>query len=216
MDRALRASAALLLMTGILLVGCVKTTPEGPEEDTLPSLAPPVGDDDELEEPVPPPIAPASEDTSAAPAADGEITLEVVDHQGYQQVLDRHKGKVVLVDFWATWCAPCVEKFPHTVHVSRSFPKDQVAVISVSLDDPESREAALEFLQKQEARFDNLLSEQGASVESMEAFDIENGIPHYKIYDREGEVAKTLTPGPDLEVTLELLESEVRQVVEGA
>lgn len=155
----------------------------------------------------------ASADTAASAAA-GEITLETVDVEGYQQVLDQHKGKVVFVDFWATWCTPCMENFPHTVHVSRAFPPEQVAVISVSFDDPESKDAALAFLQKQEARFTHLMSEYGAGVESMEKFNIDGGVPHYKIYDREGNLVKSLSPGPELDVTVELLDAEVRKVLE--
>ncbi len=147
-------------------------------------------------------------------SAGQDITLEVVDIEGYQQALERHKGKVVFVDFWATWCTPCMENFPHTVHIHRAFPQDQVAVISVSLDDPESKDAALAFLQQQEARFDNLLSQYGAGVESFEKFGIDEAIPHYKIYDRQGQLVKSLTPGPDLKITLELLEAEVRAVLE--
>ncbi len=155
----------------------------------------------------------ASADTAASAAA-GEITLETVDVEGYQQVLDQHKGKVVFVDFWATWCTPCMENFPHTVHVSRAFPPEQVAVISVSFDDPESKDAALAFLQKQEARFTHLMSEYGAGVESMEKFNIDGGVPHYKIYDREGNLVKSLSPGPELDVTVELLDAEVRKALE--
>ncbi len=219
---AARWAAAVALVCAAA-AGCMETEQKTLEEKgKLPSVLPPhsgetlspggdAGPGDNAQ-----PAAPASNDGAAATSGDDAITVEIVDRDGYQKVLDKHKGKVVFVDFWATWCTPCMEKFPHTVHLARAFPQDQVAVISVSLDDPESKDAALAFLRKQEARFDNLLSEMGGGVESMEAFDIEGGVPHYKIYDREGKVAKTLTPGPDLEITLELLESEVRQVVEGA
>jgi thiol-disulfide isomerase/thioredoxin len=212
MNRLIRARTACLLAVAILFAGCVRTTPERPEEDTLPSLAPPPGDDADPGRVTP---APAEDEGAAAPVAGDGVTLQVVDREDYQRAIDRYRGKVVLVDFWATWCTPCIEKFPHTVHVSRAFPKDQLAVISVSLDDPENRDAALAFLQKHEARFENLLSAEGV-VESMEIFDIDAGIPHYKIYDRAGNLAKAITPGPDLDVTLELLEREVRQVIERA
>jgi thiol-disulfide isomerase/thioredoxin len=147
-----------------------------------------------------------------APESAQAVTLEVVDIEGYRQALAKHKGKVVFVDFWATWCPPCMENFPHSVHISRAFP-EEVAVMSVSFDELEDKDKALEFLEKQEARFENFITTYGAGTEGTEAFQIDSGVPHYKIYDREGNVAKTLAPGPDLKITLELLDEEIRGVL---
>jgi thiol-disulfide isomerase/thioredoxin len=157
----------------------------------------------------------AATSDAASEATQDAVTLEVVDIDGYRQALAKHKGKVVFVDFWATWCPPCMENFPHTAHISRAFPKEEVAVMSVSFDELEDQEKALEFLQKQEARFGNFITIYGAGTEGTEAFQIESGVPHYKIYDREGSVAKTLAPGPDLKITLELLDAEIRRVLLG-
>jgi thiol-disulfide isomerase/thioredoxin len=157
---------------------------------------------------------PGSGESPTGAASDNEVTLEIVDINGYRQALQKHQGKVIFVDFWATWCPPCMENFPHTVHISRAFPEDQLVVMSVSFDELEDKPKALAFLQKQGARFPNFLTTYGAGTEGIEAFQIDSGVPHYKIYDREGNVAKTLAPGPDLEITLELLDAEVRKVLE--
>jgi thiol-disulfide isomerase/thioredoxin len=91
---------------------------------------------------------------AAAPA----ISVRVVDADQYQQTLSKLRGKVVLVDFWATWCAPCVKQFPHTVSLERKYKGRGLAAISISLDDPSEEAQVRDFLQKQDARFDNLLS----------------------------------------------------------
>jgi thiol-disulfide isomerase/thioredoxin len=155
-----------------------------------------------------------AEQTPAALDADEAITLQTVDIDGYREALARHTGKVIFVDFWATWCPPCMENFPHTVHIRRAFPEDQVAVISVSFDEPEDQDKALKFLRQQEARFENFLTVYGAGTEGTEAFEIDGGVPHYKIYDRQGNIAASLSPGPDLKITLELLDNEIRQVLQ--
>ena len=145
----------------------------------------------------------------------GSTSLEVVDAAGYQSVLDNHRGKVVLVDFWATWCVPCRQGFPHTVELSRAYADDGLAVISVSLDDPdESKDAALEFLQEQHADFTNLISSLGSGTESVEAFDIDGGgVPHYKLYDREGALIRKFSSDGQSAIDPATVEAAVREAL---
>ena len=142
------------------------------------------------------------------------VGLVVIDRQGYDQVLAKHRGKVILVDFWATWCHPCVRQFPHTVEMSRKFEDRGLAVVSVSLDNPDQSEKTRQFLQAIGASFDNLLSKYGVSQESMTSFDVEGGtIPHYKLYDRKGNLRASFSTDPqaDQQFTPEDIE---RRVVE--
>lgn len=124
-------------------------------------------------------------ESSVEPAK--EISLQVVEPEQYLKVIEKNKGKVVLVDFWATWCLPCKAQFPHTVELSRKYADQDVAVVSMSLDEPENEERVLKFLQDQHASFDNLLSKYGGGEASYESYAIPGGsIPHYKLYDRKG------------------------------
>ena len=58
---------------------------------------------------------------------------------GQRLTLDDLKGKVVLIDFWATWCAPCREALPHIRDLTRKFQGEPFVVLSVSLDDDEQK-----------------------------------------------------------------------------
>ncbi|MCS6873613.1 MAG: TlpA family protein disulfide reductase [Pyrinomonadaceae bacterium] len=58
----------------------------------------------------------------------------LIDETGLKQVL-RPKGKPLLVNFWATWCAPCREEFPDLVKISNEY-LGKIDVITISLDDP--------------------------------------------------------------------------------
>ena len=130
----------------------------------------------------------------------GDITLKVVGPKEFKAVLAKQKGKVVVVDFWATWCLPCLKNFSRSVEWSRKYPKKELVVISLSMDDsdPESKKAALTFLKKQNATIINLISSLGGEEEAMQAFEIDGGaIPHFKIYDRKGKVFKTFGGDPD-------------------
>lgn len=62
--------------------------------------------------------------------------------------LDDLAGKVVLIDFWATWCGPCKEALPHMKEVARKFSGQPLVVLSVSLDRDEK--AWQEFVAKNE------------------------------------------------------------------
>ncbi|PCI43062.1 MAG: hypothetical protein COB51_12050 [Moraxellaceae bacterium] len=58
---------------------------------------------------------------------------------------DDFKGKVIYIDFWATWCAPCIEGLPKLGKLQNSFSKDQFQVVAINVnDDVETVEAYLE------------------------------------------------------------------------
>jgi thiol-disulfide isomerase/thioredoxin len=139
------------------------------------------------------PQAPAEKNAGPAGSA---VTLRTVDPAEFAATVAKHRGRVVLVDYWATWCEPCKELFPHTVALHRELTGRGLAVISVSLDDPEENPNALEFLTAQGASFENLRADSGASSRSAAAFGIENGtIPYVQLHDRAGKLRKTF-PAP--------------------
>jgi len=70
------------------------------------------------------------------------------DEKTHQKLISDSKGKVLLIDFWATWCAPCLEELPQLVALERKYVAKGLKLITVSVDDEEDREAALKFLRK--------------------------------------------------------------------
>jgi len=65
--------------------------------------------------------------------------FEVTTTDGQRVSLDDFKGKVVLLDFWATWCGPCREALPHMKDIAKKFQGQPLVVLSVSLDDDEQK-----------------------------------------------------------------------------
>lgn len=74
--------------------------------------------------------------------ADAEITLEVYDYNGLEKFLSTSDDKTYVVNFWATWCAPCVKELPYFEKLNAKY-SDQVEVILVSLDFPSKYETKL-------------------------------------------------------------------------
>jgi len=149
------------------------------------------------------------------PPATAGVALEVIAPAALRDVVARERGKVVLVDFWATWCVPCVKGFPHTVELYRDYGPRGLSVISMSLDDPSERGRVLEFLKRVGATFPNYLSAAGGGTASVEALGIE-GVPHYRIYDREGRVAKdfSVDPAAERQYAPEDIDREILQNLE--
>jgi thiol-disulfide isomerase/thioredoxin len=159
----------------------------------------------------------SAEPTTPTPASPPtpQVTLETADEHDYQRLLERHRGKIILVDFWATWCTPCVEQFPHTVEMHHKYQPQGLAVISMSFDDESARNDALSFLEEKGATFDNLISKYGTDPKSFDLFDIDGGaVPHYKLYDRGGKLVKKFVIDPAADpIEPEDIELAIRELI---
>jgi peroxiredoxin len=110
---------------------------------------------------------------------DASFTLTSMDGKTYS--LESLRGKVVLLNFWATWCPPCRKEMPDMEALYRRFEKKGLVVLAVS---DEERETVAGFLAKQKYTFPVLL-DPGRKVN--DAFGVE-GIPKSFIFDAEGKL----------------------------
>lgn len=62
-----------------------------------------------------------------------DFTLPQLDGQPLR--LSSYRGKIVLLDFWATWCVPCREEIPHFIELQNKYGQDGLQIIGVSMDD---------------------------------------------------------------------------------
>jgi thiol-disulfide isomerase/thioredoxin len=153
-------------------------------------------------------------DIDPAAVAGSDVQLSVVDRAGLDALIEKQRGRVVLVDFWATWCGPCVEQLPHTIELARQLSERGLTVVTVSLDDPSESMRVSAFLRSQGAAVaTNLVSQFGASPQSIEAFDISGGaVPHYKLYDRSGQLRHSY--GVDPSAAQQYTQQEINAAIE--
>lgn len=77
-------------------------------------------------------LLPAPQATAPAPQA----TLRTLD--GVPQMLHDYQGKIILLNFWATWCTPCIAEWPQFINLARALQED-VVILAVSIDDEPAR-----------------------------------------------------------------------------
>jgi thiol-disulfide isomerase/thioredoxin len=125
---------------------------------------------------------------SAAPAE--QIQVDVVSARDLKQLRRSSPGKVQLVNFWATWCGPCVDEFPELVELSRRYESDGLQLVTVSANSPEERPQVVAFLQRFNPPSRNLLFGSTDLYTMLKAFDsgwVET-IPYTALVDRRGKI----------------------------
>jgi thiol-disulfide isomerase/thioredoxin len=126
----------------------------------------------------------------AVGGAEDKVDIQVVKFEGLEKAIAAAKGKVVVVDFWATFCIPCKKEFPNLVQLHKQYP-EKIVCVSVTVDDPEDKGKALRFLTAQKATFANfLLDEPAEQYQKRYKF---GAVPCVKVYGRDGTLVESFT-----------------------
>lgn len=109
------------------------------------------------------------------------IDFSLVGIDGANYTLSAQKGKVVLVDFWATWCPPCREEIPHLKKLHEQFSEQGLIVWGVGLDEEGKLRA---FAQEQDISYPILVGNQSVGQD----YGVQ-GIPTTFLFDKENRIA---------------------------
>jgi len=100
------------------------------------------------------------------------VNLEEIDEQGIKDLIkNTSSGKLRLINFWATWCGPCITEFPDLVIIDRMYRQRAFEFITVSADKQARKTDALNFLRKQEASNKNYIFNDDDVYKLIEAVD---------------------------------------------
>lgn len=136
-----------------------------------------------------------------AAARNDQPVFSTVDGRTF--AIDELRGKVVLVDFWATWCAPCLAEMPRLKALHRGYSRNDLVIIGVSLDMTDRR-TLTSWLRRHGINWPQVHDARGYNGALARRFGIDK-LPATVVFDREGRIVRRDLRGAPLANALQTL-----------
>ncbi len=118
-------------------------------------------------------------------------TVALLKPAAFPDLVKQSAGKVLIVNFWATWCGPCVAEFPEFVKLDQSYRDKGVRFVHISADDStDLKTKVIPFLKEQKAQSDQFLQDTDDPQEMIDAVlkDWSGALPATFVYDKTGKL----------------------------
>ncbi len=112
------------------------------------------------------------------------------------QALEKHKGKVIYVDFWASWCAPCIRTIPDAKKLQQEYAGEDIVFMYLSIDEKADNWKNASQKHALNGETPNYIITNKMRSRNMDYLNV-TSIPRYMIYDRNGELVEGDAPRPD-------------------
>lgn len=122
---------------------------------------------------------------TAIAGADSAPKLSLKDLSGQTQKLSSLRGKIVVLNFWATWCEPCQVELPRLSTLSQSYAGKNVQFVAVSIDAAKDREKIEPLLHRLHVDLDVWT---GADADTLEKFGLGEVVPGTMVIDEKGQI----------------------------
>lgn len=136
------------------------------------------------------------------------INFTYPDLDGKKVSLTDFKGKVVLVDVWATWCGPCKAEIPALKKMEEEMHNQDVVFMSVSVDEAKDHQKWKDFVAKENLKGVQLFASGWSEIAKY--YEIK-GIPRFMVFDKKGNIVSIDAPRPSSPELKLLLESELKK-----
>ncbi|MGR9106877.1 MAG: TlpA family protein disulfide reductase [Gammaproteobacteria bacterium] len=110
------------------------------------------------------------------------------DTEGREHNINEWRGKVLVINFWATWCPPCLEEIPHFITLQESYRDRGLQFIGIAVDENES---VREFSAKARFNYPNLIAGLAGAGLAASLGNPAGVVPYSVVVDREGRVVAT-------------------------
>ncbi|MDQ6708594.1 MAG: TlpA family protein disulfide reductase [Acidobacteriota bacterium] len=123
-----------------------------------------------------------------------------VDERKFDQVIHSQRGKILLIDFWATWCEPCREEMPKLAALQRGLGSKGLVLITISADEPNKARAAAAFLQESGISLPAYIKHADDDQRFIDSVDPKwsGALPALFLYDRQGRKVESFIGEIDL------------------
>jgi thiol-disulfide isomerase/thioredoxin len=121
--------------------------------------------------------------------SDSQVLKDLNSTSQLDSLIHQYRGKVLIINFWATWCEPCVHEFPSLVKLYRNYEDNNLALIFISLDQPDDAvKDVIPFLRKNGVDFITYINRIKKQDDLINKIDStwDGAIPATYIYNREG------------------------------